>query len=188
MPTRQGGSKLAEEGHYLSSPQRSSGENLSCSADSVHLEDILGQVDADSRDLHRGRSKLVLRDSTIVALQRREREPSTPSALCRCLGSVRCARFDEVPDVAVELLELGDRPIWLSSRWLAAHDALREITSMIAGEVVRLEEHEDRAAALPPHSGALLVPHGSRAKEGGVASWRANDDSTLTVRQTGVLS
>src|SRR6478752_5350412 len=41
-------SELAEEGHYLSSPQRSSGENLSCSADSVHLEDILGQVDADS--------------------------------------------------------------------------------------------------------------------------------------------
>ena len=67
MPTRQGGSKLAEEGHDLSSPQRSSGEDLSCSADSVHLEDILGQVDADSRDLHRGRSKLVLRHSTTVA-------------------------------------------------------------------------------------------------------------------------
>src|SRR4051794_40485855 len=41
----------------------------------------LGQVEADGRDLHRGGSKLVLRDSTTLALRRREREPSTPSGL-----------------------------------------------------------------------------------------------------------
>jgi hypothetical protein len=51
----------------------------------VNLKDVLGQVElgqveADGRDLHRGGSKLVLRDSTTLALQRREREPSTPSA------------------------------------------------------------------------------------------------------------
>src|SRR4051794_38425740 len=50
-------------------------------ADRVNLKDVLGQVEADGRDLHRGGSKLVLRDSTTLALRRREREPSTPSAL-----------------------------------------------------------------------------------------------------------
>jgi hypothetical protein len=30
----------------------------------VNLKDVLGQVEANGRDLHRGGSKLVLRDST----------------------------------------------------------------------------------------------------------------------------
>lgn len=80
MPIRQGAS-LLKKGSTLSSPQRSSGEDVSCSVDGVHLEHIPGQVDADSRDLHRGRFKLALRDSTIVALQRWEREPSISSAV-----------------------------------------------------------------------------------------------------------
>jgi hypothetical protein len=45
----------------------------------------LGQVEADGRDLHGGGSKLVLRDSTTLALRRREREPSTPSGLERSI-------------------------------------------------------------------------------------------------------
>src|SRR4051794_15072361 len=49
-------------------------------ADRVNLKDVLGQVEADGRNIHRGGSKLVLRDSTTLALRRREREPSTPSA------------------------------------------------------------------------------------------------------------
>src|SRR5829696_7636227 len=49
----------------------------------MDLKDALGQVEADCRDLHLGGSKLVLRDSTTLALQRREREPSTPSAFGR---------------------------------------------------------------------------------------------------------
>ena len=53
-------------------------------ADRVNLKDVLGQVEADGRDLHRGGSKLVLRDSTTLALRRREREPSTPSAFGQC--------------------------------------------------------------------------------------------------------
>jgi len=52
----------------------------------VNLKDVLGQVEADGRDLHRGGSKLVLRDSTTLALRRREREPSTPSAFGMLLG------------------------------------------------------------------------------------------------------
>src|SRR4051812_7554080 len=48
--------------------------------DRVNLKDVLGQIEADGRDLHRGGSKLVLRDSTTLALRRREWEPSTPSA------------------------------------------------------------------------------------------------------------
>ena len=72
--------KLAEEGHHLRSPERAPDENLARAVDGVHLEDILGQVDADGRDLHRSGSNLLLRDSTILAPQRREREPSTPSA------------------------------------------------------------------------------------------------------------
>src|SRR4051794_40503262 len=54
-------------------------------ADRVNLKDVLGQVEADGRDLHRGGSKLVLRDSTTLALRRREREPSTPSGLERSI-------------------------------------------------------------------------------------------------------
>src|SRR3954451_12449190 len=49
--------------------------------DRVNLKDVLGQIEADGRDLHRGGSKLVLRDSTTLALRRREWEPSTPSGL-----------------------------------------------------------------------------------------------------------
>ena len=72
--------QLAEERHHLRPPQRASDDDLTAAADGVYLEDVLGQVEADGRDLHRGGSRLVLRDSTTLALQRREREPSTPSA------------------------------------------------------------------------------------------------------------
>src|SRR5829696_4510299 len=37
-------------------------------------------------DFHRGGSKLVVRDSTTLALERREREPSTPSAFALALA------------------------------------------------------------------------------------------------------
>lgn len=72
----QTGRELAEEGHHLRAPD----ENLARATDGVHLEDVLGQVDADGRDLHRSGSKLLLHDSTFLAPQRREREPSSPSA------------------------------------------------------------------------------------------------------------
>jgi hypothetical protein len=75
--------ELAEEWDYLSPSQRSPDNDLARAAERVNLKDALGQVEADSRDLHRGGSKLVLRDSTTMALRRREREPSTPSALER---------------------------------------------------------------------------------------------------------
>jgi hypothetical protein len=76
----QTGRELAEEGHHLRPPERAPDENLARATDGVHLEDVLGQVDADGRDLHRSGSKLLLHDSTFLAPQRREREPSSPSA------------------------------------------------------------------------------------------------------------
>ena len=60
--------KLPEERNYLSPPQSPPDDYLARAADRVNLKDVLGQVEADSRDLHRGRSKLVLRDSTTLAL------------------------------------------------------------------------------------------------------------------------
>src|SRR5918998_3065885 len=75
------GRELAEERDHLRSSQSPPDDHLSRAADRVNLKDVLGQVEADGRDLHRGGSKLVLRDSTTLALQRRKREPSTPSAL-----------------------------------------------------------------------------------------------------------
>src|SRR5262245_5844507 len=83
LHTDQARRKLAEEGHHLSPPEQSAGKDFSCPTDRVHLKGILRQVNADSRDLHLGASKFGLRDSTTVALRRREREPSTPSALGR---------------------------------------------------------------------------------------------------------
>jgi hypothetical protein len=77
------GRELAEEWDYLSPSQSSADNDFARAADGVNLKDALGQVEADSCDLHRGGSKLVLRDSTTMALRRREREPSTPSALER---------------------------------------------------------------------------------------------------------
>jgi hypothetical protein len=46
-------------------------DHLTGAVDDVNLKDGLNYVEADSRDLHRGGSKLVLRDSTTLALRRR---------------------------------------------------------------------------------------------------------------------
>src|SRR3712207_1389295 len=73
--------KLAEEWHHLSPSERPSDDYLARAADCVNLKDVLGQVEADGCDVHRRGSKLMLRDSTTLALRRREREPSTPSAM-----------------------------------------------------------------------------------------------------------
>ena len=59
--------KLPEERDHLSPPQSPPGD-FARVAHRVNLKDVLGQVEADSRDLHRGGSKLVLRDSTTLAL------------------------------------------------------------------------------------------------------------------------
>jgi hypothetical protein len=61
----------------------------------VYLKGILRQVNADSRDLHLGGSKFGLRDSTIVALRRREREPSTRSALVRSIPKSSHSAFGQ---------------------------------------------------------------------------------------------
>ena len=72
--------EFCEERDHLSPSERPPDNHFARAGDRVNLKDILGQVEADGRDLHRDGSKLVLRDSTTLALQRREREPSTPSA------------------------------------------------------------------------------------------------------------
>jgi hypothetical protein len=96
FPADQTGRELAEEGHHLRPPERAPDENLARATDGVHLEDVLGQVDADGRDLHRSGSKLLLHDSTFLAPRRREREPSSPSALlCSGLQPLAPARISE---------------------------------------------------------------------------------------------
>jgi hypothetical protein len=46
--------KLAEEGYDLCPSQRPSDNHFARAADRVNLKDVLGQVEANSRDLHSG--------------------------------------------------------------------------------------------------------------------------------------
>ena len=60
--------ELAEERDHLSPSSRAPDDHSARAADRVNLKNGW-QVEADGRDLHRGGSKLVLRDSTTVSGQ-----------------------------------------------------------------------------------------------------------------------
>src|ERR1019366_3832365 len=79
------GRKLRKERQHLRPPQRSANGHLAGGVGRVNLKDVLGQVEADSGNLHGGwlPSLVVSLTASTLALRRREREPSTPSALGR---------------------------------------------------------------------------------------------------------
>jgi hypothetical protein len=56
----QAGLKLAEERHHLSPPQRPADNDLARRVNRVNLKDILGQIEADSANLHGGRLLLLV--------------------------------------------------------------------------------------------------------------------------------
>src|ERR1700722_17117210 len=78
----QTGRKLAEEWDHLRPSQGPADDDLARAADRVDLKDVLGQVEADSGNLHGGWLPMLVvgMTATTLALRRREREPSTPSA------------------------------------------------------------------------------------------------------------
>src|SRR5690348_5619308 len=65
-------------------------------------------------------------------------------------------RFDQIPLVAVQIAEDGDRPVGLSPRRLEKlHTACTE-RRVLAREVVRLQEEPHAPTRLPPDRGGLL--------------------------------
>src|SRR5665213_3533864 len=78
----QAGRELAEEWDHLRPFEGSTDDNLTRAADRVDLKDALGQIEADSSNLRHGwlQMLVVCVTPTTMALRRREREPSTPSA------------------------------------------------------------------------------------------------------------
>ena len=53
IPTRQGIGP-AKKGDHLAAAEAPLEDDVTCYVDAMHLEDLLGQVEADSRKLHRG--------------------------------------------------------------------------------------------------------------------------------------
>ena len=49
----QAGRQPGEKGHHLAAAEASLEDDVACRVDAMHLEDMLGQVEADGRKLHR---------------------------------------------------------------------------------------------------------------------------------------
>ncbi len=79
----QTGIEPAEERDHLAPTQRSAHNNPSRFINSVYLKNVLGQINADSGNLHSGWLLLlvVADDNHTLAPRCREREPSTPSVM-----------------------------------------------------------------------------------------------------------
>ena len=71
----------------------------------------------------------------------------------------------QVPEIAVEILEHGDRPVALF-RWLAhENDTPAFVDVEIAPEVVRVEKQEHATSRLVSYTRQLLGSHGTRKEQ-----------------------
>src|SRR5262245_6333613 len=71
-------------------------------------------------------------------------------------SAILAFRLDQVPLVAVEVLEHGNRTIGLMPRRLEEDDAVPSQALVVAGEVIRFEEEADSAAGLVADTGPLF--------------------------------
>ena len=71
-------------------------------------------------------------------------------------------RFDQIPSVAIEVLEDSHDAIRFMARCLNEADTLLRIGKMVAGEVVRFEKQEHSTAALIADRFTLPVADGPR--------------------------
>ncbi len=82
LQANQTGLEPLKKRHHLAPAQRPADNNLSPLINGVDLKNALGQINADSANLHSGWLLLLVveNDNHTLALRCREREPSTPSA------------------------------------------------------------------------------------------------------------
>lgn len=91
--------------------------------------------------------------------------------------------LEEVPAVAVEVLEDGDGAVRLVPGLLQEADALGGHPGVVGGEVGGVEEEADAAAGLVADAGALGLVLGAGQQQGGLlGAGRADDDPTGAVR------
>ena len=94
-------------------------------------------------------------------------------------GSV--VRLKEVPFVAVEILEDGDRAVRFMAWRLEEFDVVGEHSRVVAPEVVGMEEEEDAAAALMADRTSLLGCGGFGEQEAGATGVGRRDEEPALV-------
>jgi len=84
--------------------------------------------------------------------------------------------LEQVPEVAVEVLEDGDGAVGVSFRFADEGDAGGLVAGVVAPEVVGVEEEEDAAAGLGADAGFLLRGGGAGEEEAGFGGAGRGDD------------
>ena len=83
---------------------------------------------------------------------------------------IRIARLDQVPPVAVNVLEDGDDPVRLGPRRLDEADTLAFVSGVISREVVRFQKQEHATATLIADCNALPLPFCLGRKQAGTCA------------------
>src|SRR5262245_41939395 len=108
--------------------------------------------------------------------QRKERDPSPEQ---RLLPSRSTPWFDQVPLVAVEILEHSDGAVRFVARRLEEIDAGGKERLVVAREVIRLKEEADASTGLVPDPRRLFLPARLGKEQGGPVAARRDDDPAL---------
>src|SRR5688572_9026100 len=90
---------------------------------------------------------------------------------------------DEVPQVAVEILEDGNRAIVCDGRFADELDPALDHVAIVAPEVIRPQEESDPAARLVAHERRLSwLRRAGEEQAGASRAGRSNDDPALVLR------
>ena len=81
------------------------------------------------------------------------------------LGGGALRRLDKIPEVAVEVFEDGDCPVWFDAGWAHYDYGMGVEVFDVAVDVVGVEEEEDAAACLEADGGELLFGGGFCEKQ-----------------------
>src|SRR5690606_30064892 len=89
-------------------------------------------------------------------------------------------RFDQIPEIAVEILENDDRAVVLVTRFFTEMHALRLHARMVALEIVGMQEEENPPSGLIADAAGLFVIDCPRQQQTGTlrATW-SNPDPAL---------
>jgi hypothetical protein len=72
-------------------------------------------------------------------------------------GGSATYRLDQVPEIAIEILEYGDYAIWLLPRRLSEEDASTQEARMVAGEIVRSQKEANTTSGLVADRRSLRI-------------------------------
>src|SRR6476619_2723037 len=111
----------------------------------------------------------------------RQSQAAAPQTASRSLpGS--SARLDEIPGIAIQILENGDQAVGLLIGLANKSDALRFQRFVIARQIIRIQEEKYPTAGLVADALTLLVIHGAREKKAGSSrSARPDNDPALVL-------